>query len=223
MVTCREYLEFISDDAYTRPEFWLSEGCETLKQTGWTAPLYWDRDSNDQTGWRVFTLRGWKGLSALLDSPVCHISFYEADAFARWRGCRLPTEAEWECVASQVPPQGNLLDAGRLHPARQAVSALSNSSATAGSGRPAPTRVTRVTSQFLARSANTTASLCPVRWFYVEGPASRLRVMCVQPIAISFNHPRGGSSVEYVWQLKRIIAHDNLRFPLFVVRCPWLA
>ncbi len=118
MVTCREYLEFISDDAYTRPEFWLSEGCETLKQTGWTAPLYWDRDSNDQTGWRVFTLRGWKGLSALLDSPVCHISFYEADAFARWRGCRLPTEAEWECVASQVPPQGNLLDAGRLHPAR---------------------------------------------------------------------------------------------------------
>ena len=118
MITCREYLEFISDDAYTRPEFWLSEGWETLKQTGWTAPLYWDRDFNDQTDWRVFTLRGWQGLSTLLDSPVCHISFYEADAFARWRGCRLPTEAEWECVASQVPPQGNLLDTGRLHPAR---------------------------------------------------------------------------------------------------------
>jgi ergothioneine biosynthesis protein EgtB len=118
MVTCREYLEFISDDAYARPEFWLYEGWETLKQTGWRAPLYWDRDSNDQTDWRVFTLRGWHGLSALLDSPVCHISFYEADAFARWRGCRLPTEAEWECVACQVPPQGNLLDTGRLHPAK---------------------------------------------------------------------------------------------------------
>src|SRR4030095_4523289 len=85
---------------------------------------------------------------------------------------------------------------------RQAVSALSKSSATAGSGRPAPTPGTRVTGHFLARSANTTASLCAVRWFYVEGPASRLRVMCVPPIAISFNQPLGGSSMEYVWQLK---------------------
>lgn len=118
MVTCGEYLEFMSDDAYTRPKFWLSEGWEALKQMSWMAPLYWGPDSNDQTGWRVFTLRGWQGLSALLDTPVCHISFYEADAYARWRGCRLPTEAEWECVASQVPPQGNWLDTGRLHPER---------------------------------------------------------------------------------------------------------
>ena len=118
LITCREYLEFIADEAYTRSEFWLSDGWETLKQTGWTAPLYWVRDANDQTDWRVFTLKGWQGLSVLLDSPVCHLSFYEADAFARWRGCRLPTEAEWECVASQVDPQGNLLDTGRLHPAR---------------------------------------------------------------------------------------------------------
>ena len=118
MVTCSEYLEFISDDAYRRPEFWLSEGWETLKQTGWTAPLYWNRDSNDRAGWRVFTLSNWQGLSALLDSPVCHISFYEADAFARWRGCRLPTEAEWEYVASQLPPEGNLLETGKLHPTR---------------------------------------------------------------------------------------------------------
>jgi ergothioneine biosynthesis protein EgtB len=116
-VTCREYLEFMSDDAYTRPEFWLSEGWEMVKQAGWQAPLYWERDASDQTGWRLFTLRGWHGLAALLDTPVCHLSFFEADAFARWRGCRLPTEAEWECVASQAPPDGNLLDAGRLHPA----------------------------------------------------------------------------------------------------------
>ena len=116
-VTCREYLEFMSDDAYTRPELWLSDGWETLKHTGWEAPFYWERDSGDETGWRVFTLRGWHGLFVLLDTPVCHISFFEADAFARWRGCRLPTEAEWESVASQEPRTGNLLDLERLHPA----------------------------------------------------------------------------------------------------------
>ena len=116
-VTCREYLEFMSDDAYTRPEFWLSEGWEMVKQAGWRAPLYWECDISDKTGWRLFTLKGWHGLVGLLDTPVCHISFFEADAFARWRGCRLPTEEEWECVASQAPPHGNLLDSGRLHPA----------------------------------------------------------------------------------------------------------
>jgi ergothioneine biosynthesis protein EgtB len=116
-VTCREYMEFMSDDAYAHPEFWLSDGWETVKQAGWQAPLYWERDAGDETGWRVFTLKGWHGLSALLDTPVCHVSFFEADAFARWRGCRLPTEAEWECVASQTPPQGNLLDTAKLHPA----------------------------------------------------------------------------------------------------------
>jgi ergothioneine biosynthesis protein EgtB len=116
-VTCREYLEFMSDRAYSRPEFWLSEGWEMVRHAGWEAPLYWERDPNDNTNWRVFTLRGWCGLGALLDTPVCHISFFEADAFARWRGCRLPTEAEWECVASQAPPRGNLLDTERLHPA----------------------------------------------------------------------------------------------------------
>jgi ergothioneine biosynthesis protein EgtB len=115
-VTCREYLGFISDEAYTRPEFWLSEGWENVKRENWRAPLYWKRDAGDETGWSVFTLSGWQGLSALLDTPVCHISFFEADAFARWKGCRLPTEAEWECVASQMPLQGNLLDTGRLHP-----------------------------------------------------------------------------------------------------------
>jgi ergothioneine biosynthesis protein EgtB len=116
-VTCREYLDFISDDAYARSEFWLSEGWDDVKREGWQAPLYWGRDAGDQTGWRVFTLTGWQGLSQLLDTPVCHVSYFEADAFARWRGCRLPTEAEWECVASQAPPHGNLLDGRRLHPA----------------------------------------------------------------------------------------------------------
>jgi len=116
-VTCREYLEFMADDGYARSEFWSPEGWETLKQTDWRAPFYWERDASDETGWRVYTLRGWCRLCALLDTPACHISFFEADAFARWRGCRLPTEAEWECVANQAPPRGNLLDTERLHPA----------------------------------------------------------------------------------------------------------
>ena len=115
-VTCREYLEFMLDDGYLRSEFWPSDGWERANQAGWEAPFYWERDSGDESGWRVFTLRGWRGLSALLDTPVCHISFFEADAFARWRGCRLPTEAEWECVSRHVPAQGNLLDTGALHP-----------------------------------------------------------------------------------------------------------
>ncbi len=119
-VTCGEYLKFMTDGAYTRPELWLSAGWDTVKNAGWQAPLYWRRDASDKTGWRVFTLRGWAGLSKLLDVPVCHISFFEADAFARWWGGRLPTEAEWECVASQSPVRGNLLDTGRLHPAKAA-------------------------------------------------------------------------------------------------------
>jgi ergothioneine biosynthesis protein EgtB len=116
-VTCREYLEFVSDDAYARPEFWVSDGWDAVQRSDWQAPLYWERDARDATGWRIFTLRGWHGLSELLDTPVCHISFFEANAFARWRGCRLPTEAEWESVAVEASPQGNLLDTGRLHPA----------------------------------------------------------------------------------------------------------
>jgi len=115
-VTCGEFLEFILDGGYTRSELWLSEGWDTVNREGWRTPLYWDADPADQTGWRVFTLTGWRVLSALLATPVCHVSFFEADAFARWRGCRLPTEGEWEHVARQTPPRGNLLDTGRLHP-----------------------------------------------------------------------------------------------------------
>jgi ergothioneine biosynthesis protein EgtB len=117
MVTCRDYLEFMSDDAYMRPELWLSDGWDSVQQAGWEAPLYWERDSSDTTGWRVFTLRGWHGLADLLDTALCHVSFFEADAFARWRGCRLPTEAEWESAANKERRHGNLLDTGRLHPA----------------------------------------------------------------------------------------------------------
>ena len=97
--------------------------------------LYWQRDESDPSGCCIFTLRGWTGLSTQLDVPVCHISLYEADAFARWKGCRLPTEAEWECVASESPVQGNLFDSGKLHLPKARGEASSNSSATAGMDR----------------------------------------------------------------------------------------
>jgi ergothioneine biosynthesis protein EgtB len=116
-VTCREYLEFMADDGYGRPELWLSEGWEAVGKQRWRAPLYWERDAADSSGWQIFTLRGWHPLSALLDTPVCHVSFFEADAFARWRGHRLPNEAEWEFAANGSSIHGNPLDTGRLHPA----------------------------------------------------------------------------------------------------------
>jgi ergothioneine biosynthesis protein EgtB len=115
-VTCSEYLEFMCDAGYARPEVWLSDGWEAVRKEGWQAPLYWERDTTDRTGWRVYTLRGWHPLSALLHTAVCHVSFFEADAFARWKGCRLPNEAEWELAANGSAIHGNLLESGRLHP-----------------------------------------------------------------------------------------------------------
>lgn len=116
-VTCREYLEFIADDAYSRRDLWIPECWESIRDN-WQAPLYWERSLLDKTGWRVFTLSGWQELSALLETPVCHVSFYEADAFARWRHCRLPSESEWEYAACRSHRDGNLLESGKLHPAQ---------------------------------------------------------------------------------------------------------
>ena len=95
--TCGEYLAFIEDGGYRRPEFWLSEGWAALQREGWQAPLYW-READDD-GFRLFTLHGERPLDPA--EPVAHLSFYEADAFARWSGRRLPTEAEWETAAAK--------------------------------------------------------------------------------------------------------------------------
>ena len=100
LVTCAEFLAFIDENAYNRPELWLSEGWTTIREHGWEAPLYWHRDSSSRSGWRIYTLHGFRSLDDLSETPVCHLSFFEADAFARWSGNRLPTEFEWEHAVS---------------------------------------------------------------------------------------------------------------------------
>jgi ergothioneine biosynthesis protein EgtB len=118
LVTVRDYLAFIDDNGYTRPELWLSEGWTTMRNQGWQAPLYWTRNQTTESGWVIFTLHGFGPLEAQLETPVCHLSFFEADAFARWSGCRLPTELEWEHAAGTVLPSlaANMLESGNLHP-----------------------------------------------------------------------------------------------------------
>ncbi len=111
LTTCGEYLDFIADGGYARPEFWLSDGWAEARGQDWRAPLYWTTDGGD---WTVFTLSGPAPLN--LAEPVSHLSFYEADAFARWADARLPTEAEWETAAADLPLDGNLGDRGLLHP-----------------------------------------------------------------------------------------------------------
>jgi ergothioneine biosynthesis protein EgtB len=111
LVTNGEWTEFISDGGYERPEFWLSEGWATAKAGSWRAPLYW---VDSPQGYCEFTLAGLRPVDP--NQPVCHISLFEADAFARWAGARLPTEFEWEALASQQEVSGNFVDSGALHP-----------------------------------------------------------------------------------------------------------
>ena len=104
----------MADGGYERPDLWLSDGWATAQADGWEAPLYWSRVVDD---WWLFTLGG----PQLVDpsEPVCHVSYYEADAFARWSGARLPTESEWETVVERRPADaaaGRFLDTSVLHP-----------------------------------------------------------------------------------------------------------
>ncbi|GAA3947775.1 ergothioneine biosynthesis protein EgtB [Gordonia caeni] len=113
-VTNGEWLEFMADDGYRRPELWLSDGWAHIGQTGWSAPEYWQFDDGE---WTTFTLSGRRPV--VPDEPVLHVSFYEADAYARWAGARLPTEFEWETAAADVADRrGELLDPDRCHPRR---------------------------------------------------------------------------------------------------------
>jgi len=110
-VTNGEYLAFIDDAGYRRPELWLSEGWDWLAANSIDAPLYWQRDGR---GWLEFGLHGLRPVEA--SAPVCHVSLFEADAYARWAGARLPSEGEWEVAASGRPVEGNFIESGSLEP-----------------------------------------------------------------------------------------------------------
>ena len=110
-VTNAEFLGFIGDGGYQRPDLWLSLGWDIVQAQRWQAPLYWEQHDG---AWRRFTLSGMAPLDPR--APVCHISYFEADAFARWAGARLPTEFEWEVAARDIPPTGHFADAGGFDP-----------------------------------------------------------------------------------------------------------
>ncbi len=106
-VTCGEWLAFMSDDGYRRPELWLSDGWAVVNAARWDAPMHWSRHPDDPERWLQFTLSGLRPVDP--DEPVCHVSYYEADAFAHWTGMRLPTESEWETIALEHGEGDNLL------------------------------------------------------------------------------------------------------------------
>ncbi|MGH8667261.1 MAG: ergothioneine biosynthesis protein EgtB [Burkholderiales bacterium] len=110
-VTYGEYLAFIEDDGYRRPELWLSMGWDAVQANDWRAPLYWECRNGR---WFDYTLHGLVPIEP--NTPVCHLSYFEADAYARWAGARLPTEFEWEVAAAHLPVEGNFCDSGALHP-----------------------------------------------------------------------------------------------------------
>ena len=112
-VTSGEYLEFVRDGGYSRPELWLSDGWDTVCAQAWKAPLYWEERDGE---WFDFRFLGPEEIDAA--TPVCHVSYYEADAYARWAGSRLPREEEWEIAAMQVQPaeSGVFLEDGGYHP-----------------------------------------------------------------------------------------------------------
>ena len=109
LVTNAEYREFIEDGGYSTSDLWLSDGWAAVNENKWRRPMYWDKSLESE-----FTLGGTRPIAE--NAPVCHVSYYEADAFARWAGARLPTEFEWELAANEQPVTGNLMDAGNWHP-----------------------------------------------------------------------------------------------------------
>jgi ergothioneine biosynthesis protein EgtB len=109
LVTNAEFREFIEDEGYANTALWLSDGWSTVVTEGWRKPMYWHDDFD-----REFTLAGLGEIDPA--APVTHLSYYEADAFARWAGCRLPTEFEWEAMAARFPVEGNFATGGAVHP-----------------------------------------------------------------------------------------------------------
>lgn len=111
LITNAEYLEFIEDGGYKNTPLWLSDGWALVESEKWNAPLYWEKKDRD---WFYFTLNGFRKINP--DEPLCHISYYEAEAFAAWKNARLPTEAEWELAAGNLKYEGNFADNENFHP-----------------------------------------------------------------------------------------------------------
>lgn len=111
LVTNGEFLAFMADGGYERPEFWLSAGWGAAQAGGWRAPFYWEQRDGQ---WQQFTLSGLRPV--VENEPVCHLSLFEADACAQWAGARLPTEAEWEIASETVPMDGPFVEAEHFHP-----------------------------------------------------------------------------------------------------------
>jgi len=111
LTTCGEYIAFMEDGGYDNPLLWLSMGWATVQEEGWKAPMYWTKRDGQ---WHQFTLSGLRPVHP--DEPVCHVSYFEADAFARWAGARLPREAEWEAAAEGQAYEGNFVERGNFHP-----------------------------------------------------------------------------------------------------------
>jgi ergothioneine biosynthesis protein EgtB len=110
-VTCAEFLQWMEDIGYGRHDLWLSEGWSTVREQGWDSPLYWERRDGQ---WQIFTLSGMQSVDPA--APVCHVSYFEADAYARWAEKRLPTEHEWEHGAQEEPVEGHFVDEGICEP-----------------------------------------------------------------------------------------------------------
>ena len=200
-VTNGEYIAFIEDNGYSRPEFWLSLGWMTVNEQRWNAPLYWTKRDG---AWWNFTLSGLRRVDQ--SEPVTHVSYFEADAYANWAGARLPTEFEWERAALSCPIEGNFVETELFHPVAvvSAVSAdkpgkgsiFTKCSATFGNGRAAPTRPIPATALLPARLASTTANSCATNTSCAVVPARHPALISAAPIAISFNRKNAGSSPE---------------------------
>ena len=172
-VNCGEYLAFMEDGGYRRPEFWLSAGWDCVGQREWQAPLYWEKHGG---GWQVFTLSGLKPVDAA--EPVCHVSAYEAAAFAKWAGKRLPREQEWETAR------------GRGGGHRRGL----------GMDRQPVRRLSRLSRAGRVRSANTTASSWPTRWCCAAAARRHRPAIYARPIGTSFRRTHVGCSVVFVWR-----------------------